>query len=63
VLFKELMPLLADPVERVRQIVLLTVVGEFNFLDDTSLDEALEMLADRGLTPARVNVVQLLQRR
>ena len=53
----------AEPVEGVWQIVLPAVLGELDFLDDARLDEALENLADRRLTPARIDVVQLLQRR
>jgi hypothetical protein len=63
VLLEESTPLLADPVERVRQIVLPALLGEFDFLDDTRVNEVLQMLADRCLTPTRIDVVQLLQRR
>ena len=62
-LLGESTPLLADPVERVRQIVLPALLGEFDFLDDTRVDEVLQMLADRRLTPTRIDVVQLFQRR
>lgn len=60
---KETTPVLAESVEGVRAIVLPTVLGKFKFLDDVRVDEALLMLADRRLAPARIDVVQFLQRR
>jgi hypothetical protein len=63
VVLEESTPILTDPVERVRQIVLPAVIGTFGFLDDSRVDEALQMLSDRRLTPAQIDVVQLLQRR
>jgi hypothetical protein len=62
-ILEESTSILAESVERVRQIVLPTALGEFDFLDDARVDEALQMLADRRLTPARIDVVQFLQRR
>ena len=60
---KESTPLLTALVERVRQSVLPALLGKFDFLDDICVDEALQMLADRRLTPSRIDEVQFLQRR
>jgi hypothetical protein len=63
VVLEESTSILAESVERVREIVLPSVLGELDVLDDTGVDEALQVLADRRLTPAWIDLVQLLQRR
>lgn len=60
---EELPTAVADPVEFVREIVLPSVFRQGNLFDDTGVNELFEVLPNRRLTLAWIDVVEFFQRR